>query len=180
MHLEISIEALLYKEKIESNRIEFKKGWNPDDIYRSICAFANDFDNQGGGYILVGVEEENGVAVRPVIGIDENTIDEIEKAMVGYDRKIIPAYSAKISIEEVDGKKIIALWCPTGVERPYKVPDNVTSTKEKNHKVRIRSKSSSVVATAEQEKELYSMASREPFDMVGNPKASFEDINGPS
>ena len=177
MQLEISIESLLNKEKIESNRIEFKKSWNPDDIYRSICAFANDFDNQGGGYILVGVEEENGVAVRPVIGIDENTIDEIEKAMVGYDRKIIPAYSAKLSIEEVDGKKIIALWCSTGVERPYKVPDSITSTKEKNHKVRIRSKSSSVVATAEQEKELYSMASREPFDMVGNPKASFEDIS---
>ena len=47
MALEISIEALLNKEKIESNRIEFKEGWNPDDIYRSICAYANDFDNQG-------------------------------------------------------------------------------------------------------------------------------------
>ena len=49
MELEIGIETLLKKEKIESDRIEFMAGWNPDDIYRSVCAYANDFDNQGGG-----------------------------------------------------------------------------------------------------------------------------------
>lgn len=63
MALPINIEDLLNRRKIESNRIEFKKGWNPTDIYRSIGAFANDFDNLGGGYILVGVEEANGVAL---------------------------------------------------------------------------------------------------------------------
>ncbi len=83
MQLELSIESLLNKEKIESNRIEFKEGWNSDDIYRSICAFANDFDSQGGGYILIGVEEKNGVAVRPVLGVEENTIDALHKDMVG-------------------------------------------------------------------------------------------------
>ena len=66
MALPINVEDLLRQRKVETNRIEFKKGWNPDRIYRSICAFANDFDNIGGGYILVGVEEENGVARRPV------------------------------------------------------------------------------------------------------------------
>ncbi len=49
MELEINIENLLKKEKIESARIEFKAGWNPDDIYHSICAFANGFRNEGGG-----------------------------------------------------------------------------------------------------------------------------------
>ena len=56
MELEFDVEDLLKKNNIESDRIEFKKGWNPDDIYRSICAYANDFDNLGGGYIVVGVE----------------------------------------------------------------------------------------------------------------------------
>ena len=37
--------------------------------YRTICAFANDFDETGGGYIVIGVKEENGRPVRPVIGI---------------------------------------------------------------------------------------------------------------
>jgi len=55
MALAINIEDLLNKQRIESNRIEFKKGWNPTSIYHSVCAFANDFDDLGGGYILVGV-----------------------------------------------------------------------------------------------------------------------------
>ena len=38
MVLPINIEYLLYKRKIEGNRIEFKKGWNPADIYHCICA----------------------------------------------------------------------------------------------------------------------------------------------
>ena len=51
MALPINIEDLLNKRKIESNRIEFKAGWNPDKIYHTICAFATDLDNIGGGYI---------------------------------------------------------------------------------------------------------------------------------
>ena len=58
MALPINVEDLLRQRIVESNRIELKRGWNPDRIYRSICAFANDFDNIGGGYILVGIEEE--------------------------------------------------------------------------------------------------------------------------
>lgn len=58
MELEISVEDLLNKRKIESDRIEFKAGWNPDDIYHSVCAFANDYNNDGGGYIAVDVEEK--------------------------------------------------------------------------------------------------------------------------
>ena len=63
MELEMDVEDLLNKRKLESDRIEFKAGWNPDDIYHSVCAFANDYNNDGGGYIVVGVEEENGVEI---------------------------------------------------------------------------------------------------------------------
>lgn len=45
MALPINIEDLLNKQKIESNRVEFKKGWNPASIYHSVCAFANDIDD---------------------------------------------------------------------------------------------------------------------------------------
>lgn len=48
MALAINIDDLLNKQRIESNRIEFKKGWNPVSIYHSVCAFANDFDDRGG------------------------------------------------------------------------------------------------------------------------------------
>ena len=79
MELEISVEDLLNKRKMESDRKEFKAGWNPDDIYHSVCTFANDYNNDGGGYVAVGVEEINGIAVRPVKGIPEYMLDEIQK-----------------------------------------------------------------------------------------------------
>lgn len=71
----IDIETLLNKQRIESERIEFKRRWNPAGIYRTICAFANDFDNLGGGYILVGVEQdERGVAKRRITYVRERVL----------------------------------------------------------------------------------------------------------
>ena len=67
MALPLNIESLLSGSAVESNQIEYKEGWNPDSIYRSICAFANDFEDTGGGYIIVGVIEHQGRAVRPVL-----------------------------------------------------------------------------------------------------------------
>lgn len=40
-------------------------------VDNSVCAFANDYNNDGGGYIAVGVEEAHGIAVRLVKGIPE-------------------------------------------------------------------------------------------------------------
>ncbi len=55
MALLINVDDLLRQIKVASNRVEFKKMWNPYRICRSICAFANDSDNVGGGYNYVGV-----------------------------------------------------------------------------------------------------------------------------
>ena len=110
MELELSIEDLLNKRRVESDRIEFKASWNPDDIYHSICAFANDFDNVGGGYVLIGVEEKNGVAVRPVKGLEEYELDTIQKELLGYNNTMIPAYFPRVIIEQVDGKNVVVLW----------------------------------------------------------------------
>ena len=56
MKLPINIEELLNGHAVEGERIEYKTGWNPDAIYRTICAFANDFDETGGCYIVIGVK----------------------------------------------------------------------------------------------------------------------------
>lgn len=92
MALAININDLLNKQKIESNRIEFKKGWNPGSIYHSICAFANDFDDLGGGYIIVGVDtdDKTGMAIRPVEGMPIEKIDGILQEMVAYNNKMAP------------------------------------------------------------------------------------------
>lgn len=177
MELEISVEDLLNKRKIESDCIEFKAGWNPDDIYRSVCAFANDYNNDGGGYIVVGVEEKNGVAVRPIKGIPEYMLDKIEKEMVGYNNKISPPYFPKIITSEVDNKWILVIMARTGQQRPYKSPEYVTGKKEKKYHYYIRYLTSSVKANPEQERELINMSDQTPFDCRANHKASFDDIS---
>lgn len=52
MSILINIEDLLSGQLVEGTRMEFKKGWNPKSIMRSVCAFANDFENEGSGYIF--------------------------------------------------------------------------------------------------------------------------------
>ena len=47
MSILISIEKLLSGKYVEGTRMEFKKGWNPVSTLRTICAFANDFGNEG-------------------------------------------------------------------------------------------------------------------------------------
>ena len=50
----LKIETLLKGRVVEHDRVEYKTGWNPNDIIHSICAFANDYDNTNGGYIVIG------------------------------------------------------------------------------------------------------------------------------
>ena len=177
MALPINIEDLLNKRKVESNRIEFKAGWYPDKIYHTICAFATDLENVGGGYILVGVEEENGIAKRPVKGLPENEIDRIMKDMLGYDAKISPTYLTKVSPEEVDGKTILAIWVPAGANRPYSVMESVVA-KKSVPKFYVRSKSSTIEAKGEILDEVRDLANRVPFDERGNAAATIDDISG--
>lgn len=110
--LPINLNDLLGARTVESNRIEFKEGWNPDSIYRSICAFANDFDNTGGGYIVIGVAEDRGRAQRPVKGLTTDELSRIQREMIGFNNLIRPVYHSRLSVEEVDNRQIIVLWVP--------------------------------------------------------------------
>ena len=176
MALPINIEDLLNKRKVESNRIEFKSGWNPVSTYHSICAFANDYDNIGGGYILVGVEEHNGVAIRPVKGVSEEQLDKIQREILQYNNLIEPFYAPRLSVEEVDGKSILVIWAPSGVNRPYSAPSDVTS-RFKKPVFYIRYGTSSIEAKGDMLDELRDMANRIPFDDRGNPDIKIKDIS---
>ena len=55
----LKIKTLLSGKVVEQNRVEYKSGWNPGETIRTICAFANDYPNVNGGYIVIGVEEKD-------------------------------------------------------------------------------------------------------------------------
>ena len=79
MAIPTSIKTLLSGDVVEWARIEFKETWDAAASLKSICAFANDLDNWGGGYIVIGVQEENGRPVYPLKGISKDKLDAYQK-----------------------------------------------------------------------------------------------------
>ncbi len=104
MALPVNIDDLIHQRKVERTRIEYKADWNPEPILHTITAFANDFDNMGGGYILIGVEEENGRPVLPLKGLDPDSLDGIQLDLLNKCNFIEPRYIPVIEPCTVDGK----------------------------------------------------------------------------
>ncbi len=109
MGFPINIEKLIAGNIIESDRMEFKKGWNPQSIIHSMCAFANDYHNLGGGYIFIGIEEKNGKAILPPIGIDEDEIDNIQKELLNLCHQIVPNYFPIVEPYKIGDKYILVI-----------------------------------------------------------------------
>jgi ATP-dependent DNA helicase RecG len=175
--LPINLDDLLHQRKVEGDRIEFKAGWNPDPILRTLCAFGNDFENLGGGYVVIGLDcDESGVAVFPPIGLPENQLDSIQRELLGYCNLIQPPYFPMLSVEQFEGKHLIVLWAPGGQNRPYKVPKSVTA-RRKEYRFYIRRYSSTVEAKGDDERELISLTAKVPFDDRFNQTAGVDDLS---
>lgn len=176
MAIPVSIDALINQRVVESNRIEFKRDFNPDPIIRSICAFANDIDNMGGGYIIVGVEEENGAPKFPVAGIAQERLDGIQKKLREYCHAIKPLYQPVVEPVLYQNAYVLVIWVSGGFGRPYKAPQEVTSKHSPMHYY-IRKFSSSVIASEQEEKELFYASSDIPFDDRPNLAAELSDLD---
>jgi|GEM_PF-2515636 len=90
MALPINITELIHGHTIEWERIEFKKGWNPEEIIHTICAFANDLNNWGGGYIILGIEEKDGLPILPPSGIPPGQLDKIQGEVLELANQLQP------------------------------------------------------------------------------------------
>lgn len=128
MKLPLNLPDLLRQRRVESERIEYKAGWNPDPILRTLCAFANDFANLGGGYVVIGQNcDAEGRPVFPPAGLAENQIDKIQQELLAACQLIQPPYFPVLSVELVEGRHLIVLQAPGGMNRPYKAPASVTA-----------------------------------------------------
>ncbi len=127
MALPINMDDLINQRVVESTRIEFKGDWNPNPIIHSICAFANDIDNVGGGYLVIGIEEENGSPALPPKGIAQERIDRILKELIGYCHCIEPLYHPIAEPVLFQESYIIVIWAPGGHGRPYDNTDDISA-----------------------------------------------------
>ena len=182
MGLPTSIETLLTGNVVEGARIEFKTSWMPEASLKTICAFANDIDNWGGGYIVLGVKEKNGRPVLPVEGIPVSQIDEMMKDLLNKCNLIQPRYLPVVAPIEYQGKTLIVIWAPGGDVRPYSSPDTFTYLKgkavaSKERTFFIRKMASTVKPCQDELNELYSLSNKVPFDDRVNHQAEMTDLN---
>ncbi len=177
--LPINLEALLRQRTVEQDRIEYKSGWNPDAIIRTLCAFANDFENIGGGYVIIGQDcDDHGQPIFPPVGIQDNQVEKIQQELLQYCHLIQPYYFPILSIEQFEGKTLIVLWAPGGQTRPYSTPKEVTS-KNRTQQYYIRRYSSTVEAKGDDQRELLSLTATVPFDDRMCRAATIDDLSLP-
>lgn len=175
MALPINIDDLINARTVESVRIEFKRGWNPEEVMHTVCAYANDINEYGGGYIVVGIEESEGQPVLPPIGLQQNQIDKIQKEFLNLCYQIKPNIFPLIEPIEFMGQYIIVIWVTVGEERPYSAL--VGLGKKDQRRFYVRPMSASVPASAKQEKKLRELAVDLHFDDRVNTRASIDDLD---
>lgn len=175
----INLHDLLRQRTVEGARIEYKAGWNPDAIVRTLCAFANDFENLGGGYIVIGQDcDARGQPLFPPTGLADNQLDKIQQELLAACQLIQPPYFPILSVEVVEGRKLIVLRAPGGMNRPYKAPASVLA-KQKTWHYYIRRYSSTVEAKGAVEHELLSLTANIPWDDRLAQQAKPSDLSHP-
>jgi ATP-dependent DNA helicase RecG len=90
-------------------------GRNPDAIIRTLCAFANDFENLGGGYVVIGQDcDADGRPIFPPVGLPANQLDKIQRELLAHCQLIQPPYFPALSVEVVEGRNLIVLQASGG------------------------------------------------------------------
>ena len=175
MALPINIEDLVNGQTVEWERIEFKRGWNPEEIIHTLCAFANDLNNWGGGYVIVGIEENQGKAILPPYGLNQGDLDAIQGEVLSLAHQISPNYFPLVQPYLMSNKHILVLWCPAGDNRPYTAPTTQGNKAQRQSYIRFGSRS--IIAKDDNLRRLQELTARIPFDDRINGKAKLNDLD---
>lgn len=173
--LPINIDELLKGQIVEWERLEFKEGWNPEAFLRTVCAFANDINNWGGGYLIFGIKEADGQPIFPPVGLAPNTIDAIQKEILELGYRIRPHYHPVVAPVHFQDKMILVIWCPGGQTRPYQAPE--TLGKSSSCAYYLRRNSSTHKAQTADIQRLHELANQVPFDDRICHQAQVSDLN---
>ncbi|HEY2740396.1 MAG TPA: ATP-binding protein [Thermoanaerobaculia bacterium] len=164
--LPVNIDDLLHHRGVESARVELKGSWDEKttgvQTLQAICAFANDLQNLNGGYIVLGVAEERGVAQLPPAGLEAKSLDGIQRWIRGHCNTLDPVYQPVLSPEVVDGKHLLVVWAPGSETRPHQAPESLH--RGANRKFFVRLGSETVEARGEILRQLIQLTARVPFD----------------
>ena len=175
MALPVNIQELINGQVVEWDRIDFKKGWNPEDVIHTMCAFANDINNWSGGYIIIGIDEDNGRPILPPEGLELNQLDAMQGRLLELCHQIQPNYfpiSQPIVLQE---KHVLIIWVPAGDNRPYSAPVSLGGRTNRTYYVRRGSRK--IIARGDTLRQLQELTARVPFDDRVNQQATLDDLS---
>lgn len=159
-----SEDILKLIEVWENQTTEFKQEFTTDPIRKSLVAFSNDYQEQGGGVIIIGVEPK----AKNIVGID-GSADDLILRITGLcrDGNIIPSIAPDIYPVTIEGKEVVVVEVKKSQRRPHR----------SNNKCYIRIGTSNQEATPDEEFELIRRTGRIPFDLTPLREAALEDLD---
>ena len=178
MILPINLDDLLHCRGVESERVEFKASWDPDrtgpQVLRTICAFANDYHNLNGGYVVIGVAEEGSRAKLPAAGLSAEQIEAAQQWIRGNCNRLDPPYPPILSPETVGGRLVLVVWAPASEMRPHRAPDSVQGARR--YWIRLGSETVDAEQRGDLIRGLIEHTARVPWDDRRASDARVEDI----
>ena len=123
-------------------RVEFKAAWHPEttgpQVLKTICAFANDYHDLNGGYVVIGIAERDGRASLPPAGLSsaELAVPWDDRRALGAGLADLHEMTVREHLHEIGGgltdesdaveiyRRMVAWASPTRVN-DHDVPRNV-------------------------------------------------------
>ena len=175
--LPINLEALLHCRGVESERVEFKASWDPDrtgpQVLRTICAFANDYHNLNGGYVVIGVAEHEGRALLPPAGLSAEEIEAAQQWIRGHCNRLDPPYPPILSPETVEDQLVLVVWAPASEMRPHRAPARDGAPR---YWIRLGSETVDAERRGDLTRGLIQQTARVPWDDRRASEARIEDL----
>ena len=177
--LPINLDDLLHCRGVESERIEFKASWDESttgpQVLRTICAFANDYHNLNGGYVVIGVGERDGRAVLPPSGLSARDLEKAQKWIRGQCNRLDPVYQPILSPETVGERLVLVAWAPASDTRPHRAPASSRGSLPR-YWVRLGSETVDAEQRGDLLRGLIEQTARVPWDDRRAADATVEDL----
>ena len=176
--LPVNLDALLHCRSVESERVEFKASWDPHttgfQTLRTICAFANDYHNLNGGYVVIGVGERAGRAALPPPGLSAGEVESAQKWICGNCNRLDPPYQPLLSPEIVGNRHILVVWARASEMRPHRAPG--TDKGPGRYWIRLGAETVDAERRGNMLRELVEQTAHVPWDDRRAPDARLEDL----
>jgi len=175
MTLPIHIDALVEASAIDRYRIEFMPQWDKELALHASCAFANDLEGTGGGYLVVGIEGAPSKGNYRIVGIDPSGSDEIRAELLDTCALIEPKCTAQCETVYYQNVPLLVAWIPAGYDTPYHAPASLMA-RHSAPAVFVRHASETTIAATGEVADLEELNGSIPFDGRANQNATLFDM----